>query len=676
MKRTLMILMLMPVLLPFLAGGTSAQEVKKDGPPRLKRSESFLGIHFDFHAGDDCTEIGKNVDREMVEYIIDMVKPDYVQIDCKGHRGLTSYPTKAGNPAPGFVRDPLKIWREVTAERGVALYMHYSGVWDTEAVTQHPEWARVDEKGEPDKRLTSVFGPYVDELLIPQLKELSDVYGVDGVWVDGECWAVDRDYSDKAIAAFRTETGIQDIPRSPEDPHWYEWNQFHREAFRSYVRHYVDELHRHNPNFQLCSNWGFSSEMPEPVSVNLDYISGDYSPLNSINAARFEGRCMMHQGKPWDLMAWHFTWTDGPYSTKTVPQLQQEAAAVLALGGGFQAYFPQKRDGSIRKWQMGLMAETATFCRARQELCHKAEPVPQIGLVYAGKAYFRSSNKLFGGWDNPPLLGLKGTLQALLDAQNVVEIVMEHHLECRMDEYPLLVYPEWDYIDPAFRNDLLRYVRNGGNLIVIGPKAAKLFADVLDVTLAGEPVERVSALEHKGWLGGVRGLWQKGRPGSTAQPFGRIYLNNDFEGEPDVAATITPLGRGKIAAVYLNLGEYYLGRGTTVTRDFLDSLVDELFPAKTVEVTGSHYVDVTLMRKNGKLMVNLVNTTGEHANDRVLVYDDIPPVGPLTVSVRLDRRPGKVTLQPSNEPLAFQYVNGRMLCSIDRLKIHEVVVIE
>jgi hypothetical protein len=29
-------------------------------PPRLKRADSFLGIHFDFHAGPDCTEVGKN----------------------------------------------------------------------------------------------------------------------------------------------------------------------------------------------------------------------------------------------------------------------------------------------------------------------------------------------------------------------------------------------------------------------------------------------------------------------------------------------------------------------------------------------------------------------------------------------------------------------------------------
>src|SRR5512140_189154 len=57
-----------------------------DQPQRLKRADSFLGIHFDFHAGPDCTEIGKNTTRAMIEHIIEQAHPDYLQIDCKGHR--------------------------------------------------------------------------------------------------------------------------------------------------------------------------------------------------------------------------------------------------------------------------------------------------------------------------------------------------------------------------------------------------------------------------------------------------------------------------------------------------------------------------------------------------------------------------------------------------------------
>ena len=69
-------------------------------PPRMKRADAFLGIHFDFHAGDDCDRVGARTTPEMVEMVIDKVQPDYIQIDCKGHRGYSSYPTKVGMQPP------------------------------------------------------------------------------------------------------------------------------------------------------------------------------------------------------------------------------------------------------------------------------------------------------------------------------------------------------------------------------------------------------------------------------------------------------------------------------------------------------------------------------------------------------------------------------------------------
>ncbi|HLH57109.1 MAG TPA: hypothetical protein VKY92_26255, partial [Verrucomicrobiae bacterium] len=207
------ILVLMPMVLCF-AFSPSAQEAgdapknKAPTPARLKRADSYFGIHFDFHAGVDCKEIGRNTTRAMIENIITNVRPDYIQIDCKGHPGLSSYPTKVGNQAPGFVGDPLKMWREVTAEHGVALYMHYSGVWDSEAIRKHPEWAVVNADGTTNGNATSFFAPYDEQLLIPQLRELTGDYGVDGAWVDGECWASAPDYSAPAFKAWQAVTGF------------------------------------------------------------------------------------------------------------------------------------------------------------------------------------------------------------------------------------------------------------------------------------------------------------------------------------------------------------------------------------------------------------------------------------------------------------------------------------
>ncbi len=70
MKKTFITLQIVIFALVITLNGSLAEE-NRDYPKRLKRSESFLGIHFDFHAGNDCTEIGKDVDRKMIEYIID-----------------------------------------------------------------------------------------------------------------------------------------------------------------------------------------------------------------------------------------------------------------------------------------------------------------------------------------------------------------------------------------------------------------------------------------------------------------------------------------------------------------------------------------------------------------------------------------------------------------------------
>jgi len=547
----------------------------KEYPKRLKRSESFLGIHFDFHAGDDCTQIGKNVTRKMVENIIRQVRPDYIQCDCKGHRGLSSYPTQVGNQAPGFVRDQLKIWRDVTAEHGVALYMHYSGVWDTEAISKHPAWSRVDENGKRDTQKkpkdkesfvnstvrASVFGPYVDKLLIPQLKELNDVYGVDGIWCDGECWATAPDWSNKAVKLFKEATGIDDVPRKQEDPHFFEYMEFCREAFRKYLDHYVTEMHEHNPDFQIASNWAYTSFMPEKPAIDVDFISGDYPMQNSVNVARFEARCLARQGKPWDLMAWAFAskWGEKASSTKTVVQLQQEAAAVLSVGGGFQAYFKQKRDGSIYDWTMKLMAETAKFCRERQAICHRAEAVPQVGLLYSGAAYYRATNNLFAPWRGE-LTPMQGVLRMLLDSQYSTEVLMEHHLNGRMQQYPLIVVPEWKYLDAKFKREFRSYVENGGNLLLIGPEAAAMFRKELNVRLKGKPEEKAQWVEQDGWLAGLNTISQDVVLGRGVKQFGTLYSEDDFKSPMQPAASVAKYGRGKIAATYMNMGERYQRR--------------------------------------------------------------------------------------------------------------------
>jgi hypothetical protein len=74
-----------------------------------KRKDSFWGLHFDFHASCNDLEQGKTLCEEEIREICTLLKPDFIQIDCKGHPGWTSFPSKLGNAVPDFTKDTLAL---------------------------------------------------------------------------------------------------------------------------------------------------------------------------------------------------------------------------------------------------------------------------------------------------------------------------------------------------------------------------------------------------------------------------------------------------------------------------------------------------------------------------------------------------------------------------------------
>ncbi len=656
------------VISPFSAG----QSVQLYEKPR--RADCFFGVHFDLHASEDITDAGRNLTYEMVDTFLLKVKPDFIQIDCKGHPGISSYPTKVGFHVKGFEKDPLMLFRQVTEKNKVALFMHFSGVWDNKVVKEHPDWAIIKANGERSTQKVSFFSPYLDTYMIPQLKELSNDYHVDGAWIDGECWAVEPDYGEASLKRFTRQTGITEIPRQRTDRYFPEFIEYTRELFREHLRKYVDAIHEFDHGFQITSNWSYSSMMPEKVNINVDFLSGDVTPQNGVYRSAFEARCLAPQGKPWDLMAWGFSWNGGsmPMSIKSAVQLKQEAAEIIAMGGGVQFYFQQNRDLSIKPWIAYLLEDIGNFCRERRQFCHKAIPFPQIALVYPSKAYQKSSPVPY----SRSLDMLQGALYAILDGQNAVEILMEHHLSGKMGKYPMIIIPECDYLDDSFILELRNYVENGGNLLVIGSETPLLFKNELGIKPADTLPEGPAYISASGRIGSVRSEILKVEMTGNSRPVSRFYQGSDFNYPSEiVAASVNNFGKGRAAGIYFNAGTSYSENKTPVIRDFINGLIEELFPRKLIEVKGTHLVHVAVNRLNGKLLVNLINIAGEHTNQSAIGYDEVPSLHDIKIAVNTGSKPSRIILQPEGKLLHFRYSEGRSIIVIPELRLHSILEI-
>lgn len=645
--------------------------------PRLKRADSFLGFHFDFHATAADKELGKGFDTTLLADFLRRTKPDYIQIDSKGHPGYSSYPTTIGYSANSFVKDPMRIWRDITNKYNIPLYVHYSGIWDGKAIRENPQWGRINANGTIDSTKAAYLGEYSEKLLIPQLKEMIDTYKIDGAWIDGDCWSTGPDYSPEVVKGFLTQTGLKEVPLSTADIYFKKWLDYTRGVYRKYLKNYVDKLHAYDPDFQIASNWAYSSMMPEKVDVNVDFLSGDVSGQNGLYSAAFQARCLALQGKPWDLMAWGFVPIDfmgGIQSPKSLVQLQQEAAAVMAMGGGFQVYFQQNRDASFRTIDVDAMVKLAEFCRERQPFCQGSEIIPQIGMWYSVEGWKMRNDGVYG-WASD----MEGITSMLLDSQYPVEILMDHQMKGRMEKYPLIIVPEWDHFDTALKDQLLRYVAAGGNVLIIGAKATKAFEQQLNVSFVGQDsvMQFNMGGETAGGIAGIKTRWQKVLPQSGTKVEGHVYTQCDYRYATDYpVATVNNYGKGRIAAFYMDMSAAYNQYRNPVFNKLIRNVINTLIPNAAVKVTGSDYVHVVLGKKSKKTFIHLINSSGEHFNKNVMAYDELNSTDSLTISYKTGTKPLLVRLQPSGEKINVKHTGNRIEFVVPGVKVHSIIEIE
>lgn len=611
----------------------------------------YFGLHFDFHAGTEA-KIGSRTSKEDISECIKAAKPDFIQCDCKGHPGYSSYPTKVGIAAPNLVADNLRAWVDAAHENNIPIFMHYSGVIDMAYVKEHPEIAaELEPEDAWHEGRTSLFSTYVDDLLIPQIKELIDEYDIDGIWIDGDCWAVCREHSDLAKKYVKDDMTKE------------EQNEAMREAYRAYLKHYTDELHKYKPGFMVISNWAYSSYMPEKPTVDVDYLSGDLPMTNSVLTARYEGRCMAAQSIDWDLMAWSFDTTNG-YSEKPATQLCQEAAMVLSLGGGMQVYDLQNVDGSIRRKQNGYPVEFAKFVRERRELNFEKKPEAQVAVYYSKTACYKKNNIFNAAGATEHLIG---SLNCVLDSQYTANILLEYKLN-ELSNYDVAFIPEWEDMGEEHEKTLIDYAKNGGNLVISGAKNSLRFAELAGVKI-GEMVDGpllVRGADGCLAVAGEKNVLKLESGESDA------YFNADDRDRLGAAYRTEKIGKGTITFLPVDLGTMYFKKANYIIRDYLNEVLSSLCE-KNVTVNKKK-IDITVQKgENGEKIVNLINLLEGRQNLKENVYTDVIGIDDVKVTVKGNF---KSVSMPLGEKFEYEIKPDCAEITLDRLNIHSIIRLE
>lgn len=683
--------LLAPRLLAQGVNGTLAAQARAARAAKFSGPGKF-GIHYDLQPDSADAKWLREVSADNLRAQWQKVKPDWVQCDCKGSAGLSSYPTKAGRAKPGLINDPLRIHRDVTHELGIPLLVHFCGIWDLNASVENREWTRREAGGHAATGKICVRSPYLKERLIPQMVEVAVDYDIDGFWVDGDVWAMEPCYCRRCRDAFEAETGISDPPLVATHTHWPAWLAFHRRSYLAYAQAYTDAVHAAKPDCLVCINWLYSASIPDPITINVDFLSGD---ANSDDQITVESRFFAGRGLPWNVMTWGFI--APPYENtgglnKSAPTGQfralaetcQGAAESLAVGGGAIIFARPTQTGRLVSWEHDQLAKVAEFVRARRPISEGSTGVPQaVVLNSASSVYTRSIrvNEIAGHLGDRG--ALIGAVHSLLNAGYSTDILNEEDLKKRLGEYGLVVIPESDPIPAGMVRALTKYVENGGRLVLSGAFVATdpALAELAGVAPKGGPLSGYYYLPADTEASQIKGPWQPVTL-KEAKEFSALLATpeaGDFAGTP--AITVRTLGQGQVAAIHgAPFAALTRDRNPQLARS-LRTLFRTLWPNPTmlVESVANGILTSTLRRQERRLIVHLLNRTITSQRETTVRrhVEHLPPIGPVKVRLQVAQRPSRVVCEPAGTAQPqWDWFAGVLSVTVPSVEIHSAIVVD
>ncbi len=638
--------------------------------------DACFGIHFDLHASMSDTNLGEGLTEEALEDFLKRVKPDWIQCDCKGHAGITSWPTKVGTPSPGIKKDALRIHRDVTQRMGVKLGVHYSGVYDMRACELHPDWEAKNADGSGSKGMVCLTSDYAKELEIPQMEEIVREYDVDGFWVDGDCWAVRCCWCDRCKAEFKKRTGL-DAPKEIGAENWLAYNKFFRDLFDENVTAYTNAIHAIKPECTVISNWFYTFGHPSPEKVPTDYISGDLSPNQALKSAMLEGAFLPNRTKDWDLMVWGFTpKSNGPYTGKSALRLTQECAYISACGGSSMIYEQPQRNGVFTDWYTEEFAKVSEFIKKRgMELRHTKHYKQALILMDEDWFYRRYGTFLISLNAYP---NVTGAAQVLNELHIPVSIAETYMVQNDLSDYSLIVVPEIE-LPEAFMKRLAAYAENGGNIIFTGSDTGYA-SELLGISDAESQPSGAFWIEAGNRVASFSHPWQKVKA-DTAEVF-RYKL---WQQQPDInkgsepMITINKVGKGTVAGIYTNYFAIYDTTAEPSMRTIIGQLIDAMDISFDIyDVSAPYYMHLIAREKDGTKYISFVNT----GSTKSLLFGDvdteeIPYVKEVSFRMKLDQKPGEVSLLTSRKKnLSYTYKDKVLTVKIKDPDIEDTVVIK
>ncbi|MBE0601166.1 MAG: beta-galactosidase trimerization domain-containing protein, partial [Firmicutes bacterium] len=623
-------------------------------------------------------------------------------------------------------------------ERGKLVVSYFSTVYDREMFDMHPEWREVDKNGvslhgeETYGKTVCMNSPYREQAkyMIQTLVKNRDI---DGLLLDMDFWEPEICYCPSCQRIFKSIYNCE-LPESEnyDDEKFKLYIEFRRESNRNFLKELVDAAKQIKPDL-LCYMQYMMLKVEERGSQRFDMTSfTDYTysdiyfgngTIQSSLATKVQAGITKYPPEM-GLMTRPGTHNDTP-NMKPLDQIRAEAFTILANGGAVHLFDIMWPDGTLQQamWDRNAQVFAEIHQRTPWLGGHSAAQVAiyysEANVLWYGKAdhVFRAEANVFGA------------ARVLLETGTPFDVLTEITGN-KLDRYDVLILPNVACMSREELQAVRSFVQNGGGLVCTNQtsmfdergKSHMGFglSDVLGVTFAMTDTSAYKRVFARYTIPSVigNGLPADGLISSwgtsvkvsltTAEkvasivfpytePSGHVFINM-MANPPAVpsewpACTVNQYGKGK--AVYFSgqPEKDYLKLSFPEIRQIIINAVRLVMKNEAmVALAKDQPIELTHYRlDSGQIVVHMVNHLYYEGRDFSItdfgndsngtkyrsrrIIQRIYPVTDVEIVLNLPGVIETITLQPADQDLAFEMIDGKAHVYIPRIAYHEMLIV-
>ncbi|MBP9988025.1 MAG: alpha-L-fucosidase [Ruminococcus sp.] len=643
----------------------------------------FRQVHLDFHTSPLVPDVGGKFDKKEWQETLKAGHVDSITVFSKCHHGYSYHPSKVNETNPTLKFDLLKAQLEACEEIGVRAPVYISAGFDEKDAEAHHEWLARDKDNwdkEPDfsyprYHLLCFNTPYFDKLLA-EIEEVMQVYNPCEIFLDivGErmCWC-DKCRADMTKAGF--DYNNDDDVR-----------EFGKKLYRNYLDRVEEVVHKYNKDTAIFHNSGHVTKGRRDLIDTMAHLELESLPTGGWGYDHFPMSAAYARTQREDFVGmtgkFHKSW--GEFGGFKHPNaLRYEAALSLSQGGGCSVGDQMHPEGLLNKSTYNLISKAYAEVEEKEPWCKGAEYLADIAVLSAevlGPKYVDSKKSDVGA------------NRILLETNRLYNYI---DLEEDFKKYKMLILPDLWRFDDSLKEKINEYLAQGGKILLSGVsgfdennnfcvdtgvefigenefKPTYYIPEFDTVNGSTEYIMRAENYRIKNIDAEIVSNGQNPYFNRTAEHFcSHQHAPNDRS-----CTFPTAVIKGNIAYIGWNIFNGYASFGDYHIKELVDYMIKRLMADSfTIETNMPDRGVVTLLKQNNRKIVHLLYAHTTKRGENTEVIEDIVPLHDINVSVKCEK-PSKVLLVPQKKEIAFDYENGTLKFTVEKVDLHQMISIE